>query len=279
MQGSDRAEAGARTALEDGIAEWRAYLRRRQAIHAVDADELEDHLRSQTSVLVAAGLTEDEAFLIAVKRIGALDELSREFAREHSERSGSGSWSPPTPSRFTPSPPHLGVRRQPHKVAALGENIILLVTLGWSAVLYGRFLAGRARLATLERWQTGYLPVYALWAWVVVLAFRRCSPSGRRVPPQSEDRDHVSPRARDTGGPGGCPPGPPNHIPSRSGEVEAVEVHDLRPGGDEVVHELLLRVVAGVDLGEGAELGVGAKTRSTRVPVHLSAPVARSRPS
>jgi hypothetical protein len=78
--------AGVRASLEAGIAEWRSYVRRRQAIHAVDVDELEDHLRSQTSALVEAGLTEDEAFLIAVKRIGDLDTLSREFAREHSER-------------------------------------------------------------------------------------------------------------------------------------------------------------------------------------------------
>jgi hypothetical protein len=76
----------ARSSLEEGIAEWRSYVRRRQAIHSVDADELEDHLRSQAGALVAAGLTEDEAFLIAVKRIGELDALSREFAREHSER-------------------------------------------------------------------------------------------------------------------------------------------------------------------------------------------------
>ncbi len=26
-------------------------------------------------------------------------------------------------------------------------------------------------VAALERWQTGYLPVYAAWAWIVVLAF------------------------------------------------------------------------------------------------------------
>jgi len=75
-----------RMSLEEGIAEWKSYVRRRQAIHAVDADELEDHLRSQASALVQAGLAEDEAFLIAVKRIGELDALSREFAREHSER-------------------------------------------------------------------------------------------------------------------------------------------------------------------------------------------------
>ncbi len=85
-QETDRPKAGVRESLEEGIAEWRSYLRRRQAIHSVDADELEDHLRSQTSALVKAGLTEDEAFLIAVKRIGDLDALSREFAREHSER-------------------------------------------------------------------------------------------------------------------------------------------------------------------------------------------------
>jgi hypothetical protein len=56
-------------------------------------------------------------------------------------------------------------------VAALGENLILLVNLGWSAVLYARFLAGRVAFAQLERWQTAYLPVYALWAWVVVVVF------------------------------------------------------------------------------------------------------------
>ena len=85
-QETDHPGAGTRTSLEEGIAEWRSYLRRRQAIHLVDADELEDHLRSQASALARAGLTEDEAFLIAVKRIGDLDALSREFAREHSER-------------------------------------------------------------------------------------------------------------------------------------------------------------------------------------------------
>ncbi|MBI4916811.1 MAG: hypothetical protein HY825_13265, partial [Acidobacteria bacterium] len=59
----------------------------------------------------------------------------------------------------------------PNKVAALGENLILLVNLGWSAVLYGRFIAGKTAFATLERWQTAYLPAYALWAWVVVVVF------------------------------------------------------------------------------------------------------------
>ena len=72
--------------LEEQIDQWRSYLRRRKAIHAVDVAELEDHLREQVAVLMDAGLATDEAFLVAVKRMGELDALSREFAREHSER-------------------------------------------------------------------------------------------------------------------------------------------------------------------------------------------------
>jgi len=72
--------------LEGQIAAWRAYVHRRRELHQTDAEELEDHLRSRITELTDAGLQPDEAFLIAVKRMGSLDELSREFAREHSER-------------------------------------------------------------------------------------------------------------------------------------------------------------------------------------------------
>jgi hypothetical protein len=72
--------------LEEQIGQWRAYLRRRRAITGPDVEELEAHLRDQVGALIRAGLAEDEAFLIGVKRLGSLDALSREFAREHSER-------------------------------------------------------------------------------------------------------------------------------------------------------------------------------------------------
>ena len=58
-----------------------------------------------------------------------------------------------------------------NKTAALGENLILLVNLVWAAWLYIQFLRGRADFAVLERWQTAYLPVYAVWAAVVIAAF------------------------------------------------------------------------------------------------------------
>jgi len=72
--------------LEAQIAEWRAYVANAPAVNGHDVDELEDHLRNQIADLTAAGLTPDEGFLIAVKRVGDLDTLSREFAREHSGR-------------------------------------------------------------------------------------------------------------------------------------------------------------------------------------------------
>jgi hypothetical protein len=55
--------------------------------------------------------------------------------------------------------------------AVTGENVILVVNLGWSAWLYLRFLGGRGMVAALERWQTVYLPVYAVWAAIVVVVF------------------------------------------------------------------------------------------------------------
>ncbi|MEX2654259.1 MAG: permease prefix domain 1-containing protein [Acidimicrobiia bacterium] len=70
--------------LESEIAEWRAFVTQGPA--GRDVEELEDHLRDQVTDLTTAGLDEDEAFLIAVKRIGGIDELSAEFAREHSGR-------------------------------------------------------------------------------------------------------------------------------------------------------------------------------------------------
>ena len=72
--------------VESQIAEWRAYVASAAGVNGRDVDELEDHLRQQIADLNEVGLTEDEAFFVAVKRMGEVDVLSREFAREHSGR-------------------------------------------------------------------------------------------------------------------------------------------------------------------------------------------------
>jgi hypothetical protein len=91
--------------LESEIAEWRAFVRQSPAVNGRDVEELEAHLRDQIADLSAAGLAADEAFLVAVKRMGSLDEVSREFALEHSRRlwkqlvlAGEGDQQPPNRS-------------------------------------------------------------------------------------------------------------------------------------------------------------------------------------
>src|SRR4051794_25759158 len=96
----------------------------------------------------------------------------------------------------------------------------------------------------------------------------RRSPLSERGHPVARWCDLVTDRTPSRGWPGWVTatprrwparPEPVTAAARRSGEVEAVEVHDLVPRRHEVPHELLLRVVGGVDLGEGTELRVRAE--------------------
>ncbi len=73
-------------AVETHIAQWRTFVTQNPAVDGSDAEELETHLRDQMSDLEASGLSAEEAFLVAVRRLGSIDSVSREFAREHRER-------------------------------------------------------------------------------------------------------------------------------------------------------------------------------------------------
>jgi hypothetical protein len=74
------------SSLDASIAQWRTAVLRGRSVDDQDADELESHLREQISDLEASGLSTDEAFPIAVRRLGKVDELTAEFAREHGDR-------------------------------------------------------------------------------------------------------------------------------------------------------------------------------------------------
>ncbi|MDP9026553.1 MAG: permease prefix domain 1-containing protein [Actinomycetota bacterium] len=72
--------------LESQITQWRAAVTRNRAVDTADVEELEEHLREQVGELESTGLSEEEAFLVAVKRLGAVDLVTAEFAREHGDR-------------------------------------------------------------------------------------------------------------------------------------------------------------------------------------------------
>lgn len=117
--------------LESQIGQWRGYVERRGVISAADIEEMEDHLREQISDLSAAGLESDEAFLVAVKRMGNVDGISREFAREHSDRL----WKQLVVLPATPD----GVAKRPPRELLV---VLLLAVLGGIALKIG--------LATLD---------------------------------------------------------------------------------------------------------------------------------
>jgi hypothetical protein len=151
--------------LEGQIAEWRRYVRRRGAVNDADAEELEDHLRTTIGELTDAGLRQDEAFLIAVKRMGSLDELSREFAREHSDRL----WKQLVLTGGPDAPATAGARREwvamvtCAALAALGIKIPGLFGLDFTddAGFYQRNLSlfALVPLAAYFVWRRGVRPV------------------------------------------------------------------------------------------------------------------------
>ncbi|MFC2076428.1 permease prefix domain 1-containing protein [candidate division KSB1 bacterium] len=59
----------------------------------------------------------------------------------------------------------------PNKLAALGENVIMLVNLSGIAVMYLFFILKKSDFSRIERWITLFIPVYGLWAAVVVILF------------------------------------------------------------------------------------------------------------
>ena len=75
--------------LEAQIAKWRSLLGRRREIHALDVEELEDHLRGEIAPLADAGLPADEAFLAAARRMGTQDAIAT--SSRASTRTGPGS--------------------------------------------------------------------------------------------------------------------------------------------------------------------------------------------
>lgn len=59
----------------------------------------------------------------------------------------------------------------PNKLAALGENVILMINLGGLAWMYTQYFTKKIEFSKLEHWQTSYLSVYLVWMAIVVFMF------------------------------------------------------------------------------------------------------------
>ena len=67
--------------LNQTIQRWRENLAHSPVLRSEDLAELESHLRDSVAGLQACGLTTDEAFLVASRRIGKADSLETEFGK------------------------------------------------------------------------------------------------------------------------------------------------------------------------------------------------------
>ncbi len=67
--------------VESMIAAWKAEIAGQSHLAIDEVGELEDHLRDEMEALTAAGLAEDEAFLIAVRRMGSSAAIADELAK------------------------------------------------------------------------------------------------------------------------------------------------------------------------------------------------------
>ncbi|MTI62237.1 MAG: hypothetical protein FH762_20010 [Firmicutes bacterium] len=71
--------------LELNINSWADYLRSSGKLDEEDVIELENHLREQIDDLIENGLSEEEAFLIGVKRLGNVNMISGEYSKVNTE--------------------------------------------------------------------------------------------------------------------------------------------------------------------------------------------------
>jgi hypothetical protein len=67
--------------LNEAIRRWQQDVAASPAFCADDLEELASHLRASAQRLKAAGLSEEESFLIASRRLGGADKLSSEYSK------------------------------------------------------------------------------------------------------------------------------------------------------------------------------------------------------
>ncbi|WKY48215.1 permease prefix domain 1-containing protein [Eubacteriaceae bacterium ES3] len=72
--------------LEKQIIDWKVFLIDKGKIADDHLLEMENHLRDEIEDLMAAGLSEEEAFLISVKRFGNIHELSKEYKKVNTDQ-------------------------------------------------------------------------------------------------------------------------------------------------------------------------------------------------
>lgn len=138
--------------LNEAIRRWREGLETSPAIRPENLEELETHLRDSTGLLEAKGLSPEEAFWLARRRLGTSDVLEAEFGKVN----GMDLWMQRILWIVTGCMV-IGFLQSCVWVAAS-----LLTFLGHQFSLRGHALGGFSTLAYLAAWFGVFL-----WAWQI----------------------------------------------------------------------------------------------------------------
>ncbi|MCE5252849.1 MAG: permease prefix domain 1-containing protein [Actinomycetia bacterium] len=152
--------------LESQIRKWRGHLRSSGSLREQDLEELESHLRDNIDDLTARGVTTEEAFLIAVRRMGDTEALSNEFAKVTTE----SLWR----QLLVPAPDEGARRRQRTEVVLLVGLAIMAGLLGKIPALFGLDVTDEDPLVYLKNASLFAFPsvaVYLIWKRSLSLRF------------------------------------------------------------------------------------------------------------
>lgn len=166
--------------LEDAIRQWREALIESTRLSLEELEELELHLRDSVGTLQKRGLSQEEAWIIAQKRLGQRETLKKEFAKVTSPAKAlSGAW-----ERFiatieipTPSAPQILSRIilierdivLPAKMVAIGILLFSFYSSPWFTTVSSELEIG---LQVMQDLLWGYIVINFVAAGVLIVARR-----------------------------------------------------------------------------------------------------------
>jgi hypothetical protein len=125
--------------LEDAIRKWRDSLLQSSRMRAEELEELELHLRDSVGALQKRGLSEDEAWLIAQRRLGQRAALKNEFAKVATPaKVVTGAWERFIAATQIPTPTGPEILR---RIVLMERDIVLPVKVVAIAILLFSFYA------------------------------------------------------------------------------------------------------------------------------------------
>jgi len=166
--------------LDDAIRNWRDSLIQSSRLRMEELEELESHLRDSVGALEKRGLSEEEAWLIAERRVGQREILKQEFAKVTSPaRALIGTWERLAAAMHVPAPEASQILRRiilterdvvlPAKVVAVGILFFSFYSSPWFTNVSSELEIG---VEVVQNLLWGYVGINLLAAGILFFARR-----------------------------------------------------------------------------------------------------------